>query len=414
MKKIKQKIFNALKWSEKYVKTDMIYFTKGSFWLTIETVSASILGLILTIGFANLLPKESFGTYKYLISIADIVAILSLSGMATAVTQSVARGFDGILKKGFLVSLKWGTLMFFVSLVGAIYYFINNNNVLAIGFLFIGTLTPLQKSAGLYDAFLKGKKDFKTKTIYGVIRSFLSISLLIITILATDNPLIILFIYLALQTTLALFFDFLTIKKYKIKKDSDPLSINFGKHLSLVNIAGKISSQLDNILVFHYLGAIQLAVYNFALAPLRHLGKTNMIIQQLAFPKISAKNIREIKKAILHKTFILFGAMSVIVILYIIAAPYIFKFLFPQYTESIFFSQIIILSLLVPSTLISQTFDAHMRKREIYIIRTIVPLFKIIMFFILLPLYGIWGAIAATLTGNILNFLFCLFFFMKL
>ncbi|MFH1956141.1 MAG: oligosaccharide flippase family protein [Patescibacteria group bacterium] len=416
MKKIKQIIYRLFKWSEKYLKTDMIYFTKGGFWLTLETVSASVFGLLLTIGFANLLPKESFGTYKYMISLADIVAILSLSGMATAVTQSVARGFDGVLRKAFWMNLKWGTIMFIVSIVGAVYYFINDNNTLAIGFLFIGALTPLQKSAGLYDAFLKGKKDFRTKTIYGIIRSFISISFLIITIFLTDNPLIILFVYLASHTLAALIFDFITLKRFKVKmkENYDPLSINFGKHLSFVNIAGKLASQLDNILVFHYLGAIQLAIYTFALAPLRHIGKLNMVIKELAFPKISSKSIRETKSGILHKTLILFLGMGIIAVLYIIAAPYIFKFLFPQYMGSVFFSQIIILSLLIPSTLIGETFDAHLRKKEIYIIRTTVPIIKIILLLVLLPFYGIWGAIAATLIGNFLNFIFCLFFFRKL
>ncbi|MBU1159916.1 hypothetical protein KKD04_01900, partial [Patescibacteria group bacterium] len=117
---------------------------------------------------------------------------------------------------------------------------------------------------------------------------------------------------------------------------------------------------------------------------------------------------------IFHKTLILFLGMGIIAVLYIIAAPYIFKFLFPQYIESVLFSQIVILSLLIPSTLIAETFDAHLRKKEIYIIRTTVPIIKIILLLALLPFYGIWGAIAATLIGNFLNFIFCLFFFRKL
>ncbi len=217
MEKIKQITYKILKWSEKYTKTDMLYLTKNGFWSIAGTAFATATGLTISIACANLISKDSFGTYKYMISLADIVALVSLTGISTAVTQAVARGFEGALAAGFRVLLKWNILMVMASLAGAVYYFINGDKTLAIAFLLTGALSPLAKGAGLYDAFLQGKKYFKTRTLYSIFRSTISTGLLIIAILLTNSPLIIFFVYLASQTMTATFLYLLTLKKYKPK-----------------------------------------------------------------------------------------------------------------------------------------------------------------------------------------------------
>ncbi len=65
MQTLRAKICNFLRWSEKYIKTDMIYLVKGGFWLTLGQIISSVSSLLLVIAFANLLPKETYGIYKY-------------------------------------------------------------------------------------------------------------------------------------------------------------------------------------------------------------------------------------------------------------------------------------------------------------------------------------------------------------
>ena len=114
--KLQHKIYKALKWSEKYTKTDMVYLAKGGSWLVGGQVINTIAVLALAIGIANFLPKEIYGNYKYVLSLIAIIGAFSLTGMATAVTQAVAKGFEGNLKYGLKISLKW-------SLVTSIVFF---------------------------------------------------------------------------------------------------------------------------------------------------------------------------------------------------------------------------------------------------------------------------------------------------
>ena len=91
-------------------------------------------------------------------------------------------------------------------------------------------------------------------------------------------------------------------------------------------------------------------------------------------------------------------------ILYVLLIPYFFKLLFPQYIESIPYAQALgLLILSTPGMWLGQTLIAHMRKTELYVINTIHPIIKITLFAILIPIYGIWGVIYATLIAGALG-----------
>ena len=76
---------------------------------------------------ANMIPKESYGYYRYILSIFSLIGIFSIGGMSTAVTQSVARSLDGILKKAIQMILKWSLLGSTALLIISAYYFNKDN-----------------------------------------------------------------------------------------------------------------------------------------------------------------------------------------------------------------------------------------------------------------------------------------------
>ena len=69
---------------------DLKYFASGGFWTTLGQGINAILAFALTIAFANMIPKETYGIYRYILSIAGILNIFTLKGMNTAVVQAVA------------------------------------------------------------------------------------------------------------------------------------------------------------------------------------------------------------------------------------------------------------------------------------------------------------------------------------
>lgn len=415
MEKIKIKIYNLLRKSEKYFKTDMVYIAKGGSWLMLSRIVSSTSAFLLAIAFANLLPKETYGSYQYILSIASLLAIPTLGGMNTALARAVAQGFDGSIIPALKTRIRWGLLGGLTSLILVGYYYLNGNSFLTIAFLITAIFMPIMDPLGIYGGLLLGKKLFKTSTIYSIFAQTTRAVILISTIYLTKNVVLIIFVYYITNTLLRF-----TLLKYTLKKiqrndkiASDTLS--YGKHLSLMGVIGAISMQIDKILMWHFFGPASLATYAFALSPISQLRTLLKPVETLATPKLANNDIQIIKKTLPHKMLKMFLLIIPLVALYILTAPYIYKFIFPQYMDSVIYSQFLALTILFfPQKLIGATLTVHARKKALYFISIVNPSIKILGLIILLPIFGLAGAIAAIMVPYAVNTIILTHFFRKI
>lgn len=410
-KKIKTKIYKYLRLSEKYIKTDMVYLTKGGFWLIFGQVTSSVLSFLLAVAFANIATKETYGIYKYILSLTGILGIFTLSGMGTAITQATGRGFEGSLNQVLKTKIKWGLLAGLTSVILAIYYYVNNNSVLAISFLIAAPFLPFIDSFGVYDSYLTGKKLFKNSSKYKTIIQFISVAFLIITLYFTKNLFLILLAYFIPLVVLNFIFLKIAIRKFKPNKNIDRETISYGKHISLNNVMGIISAQMDKILIFHYLGVVDLAIYTFATAVPEQVKKLSGSLAVLVFPKFSEKSVKEIKSGMKNKFLRLFLFGFIITAIYILAAPFIYNLFFPEYKDSVFYSQIFSLSMLNIFSMPASVFLSAKKKiKEQYLINILQFSFQIISMFLLILWQGLFGLIIARILtrffGSLINLIF--------
>lgn len=402
---LKQRLYKGLRWSEAYTKTDMLYMVQGGFWLTLAKGVGMFSSLLLAAAMANLIPPEVFGTYKFVLAAAGVVGAFSLTGMSTGITQAVARGYEGALRSGISAYMKWGVGMAGISLALALYYFVQGNNTLAVSFLLVAICNPLLTGSSFFSQFISGKKDFKTQSIYDSVADFLPALILIGSLFLTQNPIHLIFVYFISGIAINLLLHYFTMQKYRPNDSVDPETIPFVKHLSLMGILGKVGENIDKVLVFHYLGAAPLALYAFAQTPIAQLKLLVDVPVKLAFPKLSERNFSELQKSLPRKIFLLVGIMLAIVICYVVTAPILFKVLFPKYVGAVIYTQVLALSLiLTPVSILSSALVAHMKKKELYISQAILPIVKITLFILLLPPFGIWGAIWATIASQGITF----------
>ncbi|OGD67249.1 hypothetical protein A2442_00555 [Candidatus Campbellbacteria bacterium RIFOXYC2_FULL_35_25] len=414
IEKSKDKTYKFLRWTEKWTKTDMVYLAKGGFWLTSSQMITSILGLILTIILANKLPKEVYGTYKYVLSFLGIIALPSISGMGSAIAQSVAKGKEGSFIPAIKTKIKWGTLSTVLSFIFAIYYYTNDNYILASSFALLGIFTPFMESFGLYSNFLHGKKMFGNMSRYDVYSYLISVSIVGITTFFSNSVLILLMSYFGSWTLVRFIFLQITIKKFQPNKEKDEKMVNYGWHLSGMRVVDTISSSLDKILLWHFLGPIQVATYSLAISIPTHLIDFTKIFNRLAFPKLAEQEESSLKKILFPKILKLFLITLVSFILYILIAPLLYKIFFPQYKEAIFYSQIFGIAILTqPLTLIATSFTAQAKTKKLYWVNTLSPIFYIILCLLLIPTLGIIGAIMAFLGLKIFKSVLLIYFFVK-
>lgn len=405
IKKLRSGIYRLLRFSERYTKTDMVYLGSGGIWLGILQVVAVFMGLILSIAYAHFLPKDSFGVYKYILSFVSVVTAFSLTGMDTAIIQAISRGFEGALKQGFRTYIRWSGGSIAILIAGACYYIFYHEYTIAISLLIATALSPLLNGWQMYSPFLQGKKDFKRLAKYGVLLNTVPALIIIGTIYITNNPIMIVLAFFSSNTIMAALFYYRVLRLYKPNNMTDSQTAAYSKHLSFINLLGVTANNLDTILIFHFLGAAPTAIYSFAYAPVKQLRNITKILGNLILPKYGTRTIPELKQTILGKTVRFSIVMSAIMIVYIILAPYFYRLLFPQYLDSVLYSQALALLLIFGALGIffGQALTAHMKTRELYISNVTTSVMRIVLFFILLPSYGIWGVIAALLIARIIS-----------
>lgn len=405
-------ILRALRWSERYTRTDMVYVTRGMSWMTAGQAVSAGSAFLLAIAFANLLPKETYGSYKYILSLAAIFGAFSLTGMGPILTKAIRQGYEGLLRKSVMANFAWSLPVSGVAFAMALYYIWNGNLVLGTSLGIVGLFTPVLNSAQLYIWFLNGKEDFRRSSMYGAMTSAIhSATLFIALALHTSVPVLI-FAYFLSVTSANILCHYLTVRFYKPSDKTDPHSIRFGTRLSLVTIIGAVAGQMDKVVLFHFLGPVPVAIYALAQAPVVQMRALLKLTTPLAIPRLAAQDPMQMSKTLHEKSDRFTLAIAAMVIVYVIAAPLVYSVFFPLYVESVVYSQAYaLLLLLYPKKLFAIGLMTQNRTRETYALSLISPIVQTAVIILFIPLIGIWGAIIAEVSASLAHYVLANYFF---
>jgi O-antigen/teichoic acid export membrane protein len=356
----------------------------------------------MSIIFANRIPANIYGIYKYFISILGILSISTLTGIGPVVSQAVARGLEGSLFEGLKTKIKYGSIGGCASIGIGIYYLLNNNIQLAIIFFIASIFIPFMDSFHIYQDYLQGKKIFDKSSIYISSSQAIATLIMILTVIITDNIYMILLAYLFSWTGIRIFFFLLTIKNYPPNNSIDPKSIPLGKHMSFMDVIATLIGSLDSILIFHYLGSAELAIYSFAIAPITQLVGLFRNIPTLATPKLANRPVKEINQLLYKRLGIFFIFAFLIMIIYNFFSNEIYSIFFPKYLASIPISKIYSLTMLIsiPLTLLSAAVGSKITffSKKILYVWNIPGFLSTLFIFIFIQKLGIYAVAYARIT----------------
>ncbi|MBP9771677.1 MAG: oligosaccharide flippase family protein [Candidatus Pacebacteria bacterium] len=402
MQPFKEKVLGILRWTEQHTKTDMVYLTKGGFWLFAGYLAQAVSGLVLVIAFTNLVSKETYGTYQFVMSGAAILTAFTLSGMWNALSRSVAKGSDGVLPYAFKKQFTWNIGIVIAGIVTAVYYFIKNDISLAIAFLIAGAFEALISGFSLYKPFLIGKERFKESTMLGLWRKPLPVIAMLISLFFTNDPVVLVFIYFVTNAISTGLLYLLVRRRYPAPLTEDTELVSYSKHLSIAGLANRITANVDTIVVFHFLGATAAATYGLALFPISHFDSIFGLTGSLVLPKFARQNLSALRESLPRKALLFLLFIIATVVLYIALAPYVFGALFPAYPEAVALTQLMVLAILMkPRALFEHVFVAQGMKGSLHITRTSTAILKVVLLLTLVPLYGLSGAVGALIATHL-------------
>ena len=393
---VRTKIINFL---EKLIRTDIRYVIRGVFWFSIGHAVSTLAGIATAVAFANLLAPDTYGNFRYVLSLLPLLDISTLKRIDQSLTISVSKGFEGDFINAVKTKMKWGILGSLAGFGLSFYYYLNGNYQLGILIAIMAIFVPIFNTPLISLDFLSGKKKFKALTIIGSSSSVVYSLLIIAFILFSKNIVLLLLAYFITNVLIRLATLVFIIKKYppNANKEGNNKTISYGKKLNILEIINAAASSLDNILVFHYLGAVELAAYSFIKKVPENIKLIPRFITQLSVPKFSTQNIGDplIKKEVIRKTWFFAGGSAVLVFIYILMAPFIFKILFAPYQQYVFLSQIYALSFVFNfGGLFFNFVETNRKAKSVLSLNAIISALTILTIFVSLKFYGLIGLVA--------------------
>ena len=372
----------------------------GGAWLFFEKILLLGKGLILAYLYANWLSREVYGEYQFIIAFLGVVSILIFPGMGVAIVQALARGKDGIFSRAASLLFRSAFLGSGILFLSAGYYLYSEKPDLAKSLALLALVFPGYIVMNIWRYYYTGKAQFDR-----LVRT--SIVLETISLLSTSAALLYfpqLIWLVMLGVALPIPFSLLLVWRLHMKTrdmDSDSDNIRFGRSISYTVGLSTLATYGDKLILGHFLGFSDLAVYSVALIiPEQAKGAIASFMVPL-LPQYSAAG----KKGELKDHFIFFAVISFAgaVTLYFLM-PIFFRMVFPQYVDGILFARVLLVILLfIPFVLLETFFRSQKKERVVFRANFIGSVLGLVLAIGLVPAFGIIGAVFAKLLGQLVQ-----------
>lgn len=388
-----------------FFQIDVKKVLKRASYLLGGQMVGNIFSFVISVAIAHFVSKDIYGTYRYIVSTVSFIGVFSLTGLATAIVRSSARGYDYLYISSIKRSLSWSLPSIVVAIGVGAWYFLNGNTTLGFSITLGGIVFPFVQALLLFRSYLNGKEYFRALMKGNVAYSVVTSLSLLATILWSPSVVHLVLAYYISNLIITIIISLTVRKKFKPNNEKDPESGKLEHHMSLINILDNGATQLDKLLLFQIEGPIEVARYVFAtIIPeqLRGIVKYTSTLSMPIFSNLE-KNIAKSKGLFLVKK--LFLVTIPIVIVYIFLAPIIYKIFFPSYLEVVGYSQVFAILLIFDGGIAGTILKAKNEVKKLYFVNVTSNIFKILLLIILGFAMGIWGIIFSRIISRIISFI---------
>jgi O-antigen/teichoic acid export membrane protein len=243
---------------------DVRYLAKNSFWVSFRNGVGMIAGFLLSVAFARLASKTTYGQYTFVLSSMYLVNFLSIPKFDFALAQAVANGADRSLLQTTRVSVMGSLLISLILFVVGKRYVYLGDPGLGHGFYWAALLVPLLLGFNTFDAFLVGKKKFDWSAKFAALGSIGTAAGLITALWLHAQVAYLVAVFVIVNGVLTGMFWWKTRTLMKNNR-TDPEVVGYGIYLTGLALMTMVAGKLGNVLLGHLKGAEVLAIYAVAI-----------------------------------------------------------------------------------------------------------------------------------------------------
>ncbi len=386
---------------------DVRYFMKSGFWIYLGYGCSVLFRVVLLVIFARFADKDFYGQYQFISTVLWVLVVFSMPGMDTAVVQSVARGFESSLIYGARAKLRWSLLGSVALVCVSLYFKYISPRPFWNVFMALVVFFPLWVAGSSITAYYRGKEQFDKAAFYEIVTGVLSTIAAIVAFLLTKSLLVI-FVASTIVGILAfeIVYSRLSRKVKIVPVDSHVVS--YGRHVTFMTAINFVAPYADRFAITYISGFEGLAVYSIANSIPSTLSFCGKLLSTLLLPKLSRDHPGHVHR--IRGLFWWFSLVSLImVVLAILIMPWLIQFLFSdKYVEAVKYSQVAMLYLVffIPTSILYAVFQGRKSVRLLYAYNLGIGITDFVLLAVMVPLYGVWGAIVSNVILGVLGFIF--------
>jgi O-antigen/teichoic acid export membrane protein len=385
---------------------DLRPHTPNIFWSNLNQGITTISALALSVVFTRLGSKELYGQYLFVLAMFGLFSIVSIPGVKTVIFRTVAQGHDGVYRKATTFSFLWSLLGIPLLVIVGIFFYLFKTRILGVSLIAFALFFPLVTTLQNWMFFLKGRSDFKNLAVYNSVKLLISLIAITLSIVFTGNLVVILVAYFLVEGGFNVLYHFKFIGLLR-NDEVDEGWKQQGYALTIMDLSSIIFGKVDVVLIGALLPVSQVAPYGLVM-------KFADAFFQIIKGTIEAvlPNLFQSKKITVRYFYKFFFLSFLVPIILYPVIKYPVLFLYPEeYSEVIVLSQVYLA--IIPFYFFNSIASCFMVKyqlnAEINISRITSMIILIVLYSLLIPLYGIWGGVISSMLYFIVQLLLNLF-----
>lgn len=387
---------------------------KNSFWLFLGQGIGKLFKFFVVMAAARILGPADFGAFNYLLSIVSLFFIFSDWGVGALVIRDYQK--ESIDKEKYIRSAAGLKIILvaiaFLAVLFGLFFFqspvFKTNLILLAVFLVVSNLRDF--IVYLFRAFQKMEKEFWLVLAENL--SLLIVGLFLLLIYKNIISLSLAYIcsmVISVALALILFKNYFSYLKPEWRKGYIKNLLINGAPIMFFGLLSFIFFATDQIILGKLRGTTEVGYYSIATKIILLINTVSGLLMTAVFPYLASQigNAQKVMK-IFKKVLLGFITLSILLaVIGAISAPLIPLIVGSQYGPSVglfrFFIWIIVF--MFPITLFDYILFAYNKQWLNFWFTAVCAIINIILNFMLIPRYGIFGAAAASIMAQFLNFL---------